>query len=143
MLDSFIKFIMKDETPVHQYRGTPIMVNIPITAELYDKVRFAGYKYTKEGYTATINGNVHIEVSNADITKEDVDVIVNVTNSQLNHDEGLAKAIRKAGAGKVVQQECAEYVAEKGPIMTGNVVLTNAGDLPAKKIIHAVGPVHE
>jgi len=55
----------------------------------------------------------------------------------------LAKAIRKAGAGKAVQQECMEYVTEKGPVMTGNVVLTNAGDLPAKKIIHAVGPVHE
>lgn len=143
MLDSFIKFIMKDEVAAHQYRGNPNMVNIPITSELYDKVRFTGYKYTKDGYTATINGNVNVQVSNDDITKEDTDIIVSVTNSQLNHNNGLANAIRKAGAGKTVQQECAEYVTEKGPVMTGNVVLTSAGDLPAKKIIHAVGPVHE
>jgi len=65
----------------------------------------------KDGYTATINGNLDVEVSNADITKEAVDVIVSVTNSLLNHDGGLAKAIRKAGAGKAVQQECAEYLA--------------------------------
>jgi O-acetyl-ADP-ribose deacetylase (regulator of RNase III) len=118
-------------------------VNIPISSELYDRVRFSGYKYTKDGYTATINGNVSIEISKADITKENVDIIVSVTNSQLNHDGGLAKVIRKAGAGKAVKEECTEYVQTKGPVMTGNVVMTSAGDLPAKKIIHAVGPVHE
>jgi hypothetical protein len=95
------------------------MVNIPIDSSLYDRVRFTGYKYTKDGYTATINGSIDIEVSNADITKEAVDVIVSVTNSQLNHDEGLAKAIRKAGSGKTVQHECKAALIEKGPAMTG------------------------
>jgi len=86
---------------------------------------------------------VEIEVSNADITKEDVDIIVNVTNSYLNHDGGLAYAIRKGGAGSKVKKECAEYVSSKGPVMTGSVILTSGGDLTARKIIHAVGPVHE
>ena len=84
MLASFMKMVKtmsKDEVAAHQYRGNPSNVNIPITSELYDRVRFTGYKYTKDGYTATINGNLDVEVSNADITKEAVDVIVSVTNS--------------------------------------------------------------
>lgn len=56
-------------------------MNIPIDSELYNRVRFTGYKYTKDGYTATINGNIDVEISNADITKEEVNVIVSVTNS--------------------------------------------------------------
>ena len=105
MLNSFINMIMKkDDEATHQYRGNPTNVNIPITSELYDRVRFSGYNYQKldTGCAVQINGNIEIEVSNADITKEDVDIIVNVTNSLVNHDEGLAKKIRKAGAGKVV-----------------------------------------
>lgn len=119
------------------------MVSIPITEELYNRVRFTGYNYTKEGYTATINGDVTVQVTNADITKENSDIIVNVNNSQLNHEHGVATAIRKAGGGKVVAQECLAYVNDKGAVMMGDVVLTSAGDMSARKIIHAVAPVYD
>ena len=71
----------KDEVAAHQHRGNAKNVNIPIDSEFYNRVRFTGYKYTKDGYTATINGNIDVEISNADITKEEVNVIVSVTNS--------------------------------------------------------------
>ena len=43
--------------------------------------------------------------------------------------------------GKSIQDECEQYVDDRGPVMEGHAVLTSAGDLPCRKIIHAVGPM--
>ena len=84
--------------------------------------------------------NTMVEIVNGDITREDVDAIVNAANSSLKHGGGVAGAIVKAG-GKIIQEESDEYVSKHGPVKTGEVAVTGAGSLPAKYVIHAVGPV--
>ncbi len=70
-----------------------------------------------------------------DITEEAVDAIVNAANSHLKHGGGVAGAIVRKG-GKVIQEESDRI----GYVPVGGAVVTTAGKLPAKYVIHAVGP---
>ena len=81
----------------------------------------------------------NILVYKDDICDRDVDVIVNAANCNLHHVGGVAKAIAEAG-GEVIKDECERYIIDKGPLLEGQVVVTSAGKLPFKKVIHAVGP---
>jgi len=81
-----------------------------------------------------------IQVRSGDMTKEDVDVIVNAANKQLDHASGLAGAIIRNGGG-IIQIESDIHVSENGKVHDGDIVVTSAGNLKAKKIIHAVGPI--
>ncbi|HEU24095.1 MAG: Appr-1-p processing protein [Mesoaciditoga sp.] len=85
-------------------------------------------------------GNTLIEIKQCDITKENVDVIVNAANSHLAHGGGVALAISMAG-GDVIDKESREYIQKHGPLNTGDVAVTSAGRLNARFVIHAVGPV--
>lgn len=82
------------------------------------------------------SGVVMITIKKGDITREDVDVIVNAANTQLKGGGGVDGAIHQA-AGPSVMEECRQI----GRCPTGEAVMTGAGRLPARKIIHAVGPV--
>lgn len=86
---------------------------------------------TKEGKT--------ILVFKGNILDRTVDVIVNAANANLQHSSGVAKAIVDAG-GKTVQEECERVIVDHGPILEGQVVVTTAGELPFRRVIHAVGP---
>ena len=78
-----------------------------------------------------------IEVKQIDITELNVDVIVNAANSQLLEGGGVCGAIfRKAGS-----MELADACSEIGSCETGDAVITPGFNLPAKYIIHAVGPI--
>jgi O-acetyl-ADP-ribose deacetylase (regulator of RNase III) len=70
-----------------------------------------------------------------DITDRDVDAIVNAANSHLQHGGGVAGAIVRKG-GQVIQDESDKI----GFTPVGTAVITGAGKLPAKFVIHAVGP---
>ena len=70
-----------------------------------------------------------------DITEQRTDAIVNAANSQLQLGAGVAGAIRSKG-GLEIQQECDRI----GGTPVGTAVITSAGQLPAKFVIHAVGP---
>jgi len=74
-----------------------------------------------------------------DLLKEPVDAIVNAANGHLAHGGGVAGVISRA-AGPALQEESDRLVAAHGPFPTGAAVVTSAGRLPFKGVIHAVGP---
>lgn len=88
-----------------------------------------------------VKEKLRLEVVQADITKMKVDAVVNAANSTLRGGGGVDGAIHRA-AGIEMHEECLAIIAEKGGCPTGGAVITNAGKMPAKKIIHAVGPVY-
>ena len=81
-----------------------------------------------------------ISLFQGDITQLEVDAIVNAANSSLMGGGGVDGAIHRAG-GPAILAECREIVARQGRCETGNAVITSGGNLPAKFVIHAVGPV--
>ena len=83
-----------------------------------------------------------LELIQGDITKAQVDAIVNAANSQLIGGGGVDGAIRRAG-GDEIEQACAEIRKREGGCPTGKAVITTGGNLPAKYVIHTAGPVWE
>lgn len=76
-----------------------------------------------------------------DITKFAADAIVNAANSQLLGGGGVDGAIHRAG-GPSIMAELDVIRARTGGCPTGSAVLTGAGKLPARYVLHAVGPVY-
>jgi O-acetyl-ADP-ribose deacetylase (regulator of RNase III) len=77
-----------------------------------------------------------------DLTRETTDAIVNAANSDLMPGGGVCGAIHRAG-GPAIAEQCRKLRAERGPVAAGQAVATTGGQLPAKHVIHAVGPVWE
>jgi len=76
-----------------------------------------------------------------DITKETTDAIVNAANSSLLGGGGVDGAIHRAG-GPAILQECRRIVDKIGRLPAGKAGITTGGRLPAKHVIHTVGPVY-
>jgi O-acetyl-ADP-ribose deacetylase (regulator of RNase III) len=81
-----------------------------------------------------------IEVIRGDITKIAADAIVNAANSSLMGGGGVDGAIHRAGGSEILE-ECRKVVAKQGGCKTGEAVITVAGKLPSRFVIHTVGPV--
>jgi O-acetyl-ADP-ribose deacetylase len=77
----------------------------------------------------------------ADITKETTEAIVNAANSSLLGGGGVDGAIHRAG-GPSILQECKRIVAKIGSLSAGKAVITTGGRLPAKFVVHTVGPIY-
>jgi O-acetyl-ADP-ribose deacetylase len=75
-----------------------------------------------------------------DITRESCDAIVNAANSSLMGGGGVDGAIHRAG-GPAILEACKQIVERQGRLPTGKAVATPGGRLPAKYVIHTVGPV--
>lgn len=75
-----------------------------------------------------------------DITVLEVDAIVNAANRRLAGGGGVDGAIHRAG-GPSILRECQAWVADNGPLPTGEAMITGGGDLPAPHVIHTVGPI--
>lgn len=77
----------------------------------------------------------------ADITAETTDAIVNAANSSLLGGGGVDGAIHRAG-GPAILAECRVIVSKIGRLPAGQAVITTGGSLPAKYVIHTVGPIY-
>ena len=88
-----------------------------------------------------LDGRVAVVVG--DVTKESVDAVVNAANSSLMGGGGVDGAIHRAG-GPEILRACEEIRRTRWPdgLPTGEAVITTAGRLPAKHVIHTVGPIY-
>src|SRR3954464_12100526 len=84
-----------------------------------------------------------VRVLTGDITREEVDAIVNAANYTLLGGGGVDGAIHRAG-GAQIHEECEEIRRTLLPngLPTGEAVMTTAGLLPARHVIHTVGPIY-
>lgn len=82
-------------------------------------------------------GKAALELIRGDITRQEVDAVVNAANKELAPGGGVAGAIHRA-AGPGLWEECRPL----GPIQTGQAVITGGHDLAARHVIHTVGPVY-
>lgn len=81
-----------------------------------------------------------LKIVQGDITAEEVDAIVNAANEHLQHGGGVAWAISKRG-GPTIQRESDEWIRAKGKVSHAHPAWTSGGLLPARYVIHAVGPI--
>lgn len=84
--------------------------------------------------------NQIIQIVQGDITTEEVDAVVNAANERLQHGGGVAWAISKKG-GSAIQRESDLWIRQHGSVSHSRPAWTSGGHLPAKYVIHAVGPV--
>lgn len=85
-------------------------------------------------------GRTRLVLVRGDITQERTDAIVNAANTGLRGGGGVDGAIHRAG-GPAIMAECDAIRARQGGCPTGEAVITTGGKLPARFVIHAVGPV--
>lgn len=85
-------------------------------------------------------GNGALRLIQGDITKDDADAVVNAANSALAGGGGVDGAIHRA-AGPQLPAACRDIIANIGRLPAGEAVITPGFDLPARHIIHTVGPI--
>ncbi|MCK4394647.1 O-acetyl-ADP-ribose deacetylase [Candidatus Bipolaricaulota bacterium] len=86
-------------------------------------------------------GRTELAIGIGDITKQKTDAIVNAANSSLRGGGGVDGAIHRVG-GPTIDRECREYVSEHGALPPGKAMWTHGGNLPARYVIHTVGPIY-
>lgn len=100
--------------------------------------------FTNKGvYEMAFSANINkskITLVVGDITKQKVDAVVNAANNMLIGGGGVDGAIHRA-AGPKLHEECMEIIRKQGECPTGEAVITSGGNMPAKYVIHTVGPI--
>jgi len=86
-----------------------------------------------------VNGSM-LSIIQGDITQQKTDAIVNAANSSLMGGGGVDGAIHRAG-GPAILEECKQIVSRQGRLPTGQAVITTAGNMKARHVIHTVGPI--
>lgn len=99
----------------------------------------SGVFCAEKRYFTRLSSGVEISVWKDDLTQHKVEAVVNAANEKLQHGGGLAQALSMAG-GPQIQRWSDDIIKRYGYVKTGEAVLTPAGNLPFKYIIHAVGP---
>ena len=85
-------------------------------------------------------GRTQVLILLGDITEQATQAVVKAANPSLMGGGGVDGAIHRAG-GPEILEECKKIVAERGPCRPGEAVLTTGGRLPARYVIHTVGPI--
>ena len=88
----------------------------------------------------TMINQTSLALVRGDITRKRVDAIANAANEGLMGGGGVDGAIHRAG-GPAIMAECSAIRAKQGGCPTGQAVITTGGNLPAKHVIHTVGPI--
>ena len=83
-----------------------------------------------------------LELVEGDITQMPTDAIVNAANEHLAHGGGVAGVISRRG-GPAIQRESDAWIRQHGRVVTGSAAITGGGNLKARHVIHAVGPVYD
>ena len=84
---------------------------------------------------------MELTVVEGDITQQQVDAIVNAANGRMRGGGGVDGAIHRAG-GPAILEDCIAQVPDGQHLPTGQALATTAGLLPARWVIHVVGPIH-
>jgi len=87
-----------------------------------------------------IVNQARLAIIQGDIIRQATDAIVNAANPGLMGGGGVDGAIHRAG-GPAILEDCKQIVARQGRLSTGKAVITTGGNLPAKHVIHTVGPI--
>ncbi|MDR3613556.1 MAG: O-acetyl-ADP-ribose deacetylase [Candidatus Obscuribacterales bacterium] len=90
--------------------------------------------------TEKLLGHTRLFLMQGDITRQNVDAIVNAANSSLMGGGGVDGAIHRAG-GPTILEECKQIRAMHGQCAPGEAVITGGGNLNARFVIHTVGPI--
>jgi O-acetyl-ADP-ribose deacetylase (regulator of RNase III) len=90
--------------------------------------------------TAYVVNQAKVSIIQGDITRQTTDAIVNAANSSLMGGGGVDGAIHRAG-GPAILEECIKIVERQGRLPAGQAVITTAGNMKAKHVIHTVGPI--
>ena len=85
-------------------------------------------------------GSAEITLEQGDLTAHAADAIVNAANSSLMGGGGVDGAIHRAGGPRILA-ECEQIVRRSGPLPAGRATVTTAGELPARFVVHTVGPI--
>ena len=102
-----------------------------------------GYQQAKLQCTCTIAKGVNLKVKVGDLTVYPADVLVNCTGSGLQL-KGDLSAMFEANSGYILQKDCSQYIAKHGHLQAGEAIMfKHTGNLPAKAIVHTVGPKNE
>uniref|UniRef100_A0A6P8QZ94 Poly [ADP-ribose] polymerase n=1 Tax=Geotrypetes seraphini TaxID=260995 RepID=A0A6P8QZ94_GEOSA len=86
-----------------------------------------------------LRGGVEVAIHKGDLSQHQADVVVNASNEDLKHIGGLAAALLNA-SGPKLQKDCDRIIQNQGKLKPGEAVITEAGNLACKQVIHAVGP---
>ncbi|XP_028398986.1 tripartite motif-containing protein 45-like [Dendronephthya gigantea] len=134
------KHKIKKEDPSSTTTQESLAVGEDTTEESLFNTRSAAEEYLID-ISSVVYKNVNISVYQGDITNESADVIVSPADKDLTNDGKTARAIVRVG-GRSIQDESTEIMKKRHnkPLNPGDLVVTKAGNLPCKFIIHALGP---
>ncbi|KAK0070199.1 E3 ubiquitin-protein ligase DTX3 [Biomphalaria pfeifferi] len=108
--------------------------------EMYKEIRSRNIKKDQKRNIFVGKSDLKVRIFKTDITKLNVDMIVNAANTKLKHNGGVALAISKE-AGHELVKDCEEFIKKNGSLRVTDVFVSKGGRLKAKYVMHAVGPM--